>query len=215
MIGRESETYTCSTHLHPPPGCRESIHQPSFCPLSAAMWPTRPQRCCWEQITRRCVGDWDHNVQNIIEKWRHSPSISSARLGTQPADSISIPDGGTSFPPLFFSYSPRFSETFFVTLVKLSSLEKSPRIVFFCNIKALVSRWRRKAPLGCLLFSSVVCNSFALLGLGPIRSSWALFGVGGRLPVPGSGVDVAVAETMSNRLPRSAHLCYAQAVNAL
>lgn len=60
-----------------------------------ARW--QPQRDYSFVVGRRLY----HNVQNIIENWSHSPSIISARLGTQPADSISIPDGGTSFP-LFF-----------------------------------------------------------------------------------------------------------------
>lgn len=46
-------------------------------------------------------GDWTvlscHNVQNIIEKWSLNPSIISVQLRSWPAESISIPDGGTSF----------------------------------------------------------------------------------------------------------------------
>lgn len=58
-------------------------------------------------------------MQNIIEKRSHSPSIISAQLRTRPADSISIPDGGTSFPSFHIFQFSWFSEIFITPAKRL------------------------------------------------------------------------------------------------
>ena len=48
-------------------------------------------------------------MKNVIEKWGHGPSIIVAQIRSQPADSISIPDGATIFSLTSFC-------TFFISL---------------------------------------------------------------------------------------------------